>query len=146
MKRCDLSTAMKTRYIIDNYTVKREPSFHPRRPDRHWRNHRLRAYRIRPLHRCRSDRWNLGIYSPIYHSLPFQVANTFVFKYGLGALRMRNKQPYGSELAILASVLLAGSSIPRAFRTGKPLPAGLSVLAVTGLVVYGWPYVQARLK
>jgi len=41
------------------------------------------------------------------------------------------------ELALLASILLAGSSVPRAIKTGKPLPAGLSVLAATGLFIYG---------
>jgi len=57
--------------------------------------------------------------------------------YGLGGYRIQKRQPYGVELAVLASIILAGSSIPRAIRTGKPLPAGLSVLAVTGLLVYG---------
>ncbi|EXJ74798.1 uncharacterized protein A1O5_01494 [Cladophialophora psammophila CBS 110553] len=57
--------------------------------------------------------------------------------YGLGGFRISRKQPYGVELALLASVVLAGSSIPRAIRTGKPLPAGLGVLAATGLVIYG---------
>ncbi|KIV93741.1 hypothetical protein PV10_04934 [Exophiala mesophila] len=57
--------------------------------------------------------------------------------YGLGGLRISKKQPYGVELALLASIVLAGSSIPRAIKTGKPLPAGLGVLAVTGLVIYG---------
>ena len=58
-------------------------------------------------------------------------------QYGLGGYRISKRQPYGVELALLASVLLAGSSIPRAIKSGKPLPAGLSVLAVTGLLVYG---------
>ncbi|KIW98336.1 uncharacterized protein Z519_01920 [Cladophialophora bantiana CBS 173.52] len=57
--------------------------------------------------------------------------------YGLGGFRISRKQPYGIELALLASVVLAGSSIPRAIRTGKPLPAGLGVLAATGLIIYG---------
>ncbi|RVX67624.1 hypothetical protein B0A52_08153 [Exophiala mesophila] len=57
--------------------------------------------------------------------------------YGLGGLRISKKQSYGVELALLASIVLAGSSIPRAIKTGKPLPAGLGVLAVTGLVIYG---------
>lgn len=50
---------------------------------------------------------------------------------------MQNKQPYGVELALLASLVLAGSSIPRAIKTGKPLPAGLGILAVYGLYTYG---------
>ncbi|KAJ9651476.1 hypothetical protein H2198_009234 [Neophaeococcomyces mojaviensis] len=57
--------------------------------------------------------------------------------YGLGGYRIQKRQPYGIELALLASIVLAGSSIPRAIKTGKPLPAGLSVLAATGLLIYG---------
>jgi len=57
--------------------------------------------------------------------------------YGLGGYHISKRQPYGIELALLASVLLAGSSFPRAIRSGKPLPAGLSALAATGLFVYG---------
>ncbi|KEF54011.1 uncharacterized protein A1O9_09806, partial [Exophiala aquamarina CBS 119918] len=57
--------------------------------------------------------------------------------YLLGGFRIAKRQTYGVELALLASVLLAGSSIPRAIKTGKPLPAGLSVLAATGLFIYG---------
>merc|ERR1711862_474513 len=53
--------------------------------------------------------------------------------YGLGGLRIRNRQPYGIELALLASVILAGSSIPRAIKSGKPLPIGLSLIAAYGL-------------
>ncbi|KAI9680034.1 MAG: hypothetical protein M1817_005050 [Caeruleum heppii] len=57
--------------------------------------------------------------------------------YGLGGYRMQNRQPYGVELALLASVILAGSSIPRAIRTQKPLPIGLSGLALFGLTRFG---------
>ncbi|KAF2754294.1 putative UPF0136 membrane protein [Pseudovirgaria hyperparasitica] len=57
--------------------------------------------------------------------------------YGLGGLRIQNRQPYGVELALLASLVLAGSSIPRAIRSGKPLPVGLSVLATYGLYQFG---------
>ncbi|OCT44571.1 hypothetical protein CLCR_06382 [Cladophialophora carrionii] len=71
-------------------------------------------------------------------SIPSIAAGLTVgFLYGLGGYRISKRQPYGVELALLASVLLAGSSVPRAIRTGKPLPAGLSVLAATGLFVYG---------
>lgn len=62
---------------------------------------------------------------------------------GVGALytyssyRIRTNQPYGIELALLASIVLAGSSVPRAIKTGKPLPQALSVLAATGLIYYG---------
>ncbi|RMZ79864.1 hypothetical protein DV737_g3267, partial [Chaetothyriales sp. CBS 132003] len=64
--------------------------------------------------------------------------------YGLGGYRIQKKQVYGIELALLASVILAGSSIPRAIRLGKPLPIGLSVLATTGLLVYGRALLAAR--
>ncbi|KAK5328851.1 hypothetical protein LTR70_001005 [Exophiala xenobiotica] len=61
--------------------------------------------------------------------------------YGLGGYRIQKRQPYGIELALLASIILAGSSIPRAIKTGKALPAGLSVLATSGLLVYGSAFV-----
>lgn len=59
--------------------------------------------------------------------------------YLAGALLMRNypEPSYGNEVALLASVVLAGSSIPRAIRGGKPLPVGLSVMAVFGCVLFG---------
>ncbi|KAL8681662.1 MAG: hypothetical protein Q9186_002259 [Xanthomendoza sp. 1 TL-2023] len=57
--------------------------------------------------------------------------------YALGGLRQRNRQPYGVELALLASVVLAGSSVPRAIKTMKPLPIGLSVVAAFGLYRFG---------
>jgi len=57
--------------------------------------------------------------------------------YMLGGYRIQNRQSFGVELALLASIVLAGSSIPRALRSQKPLPAGLSVLALYGLYTYG---------
>ncbi|KAL9607833.1 MAG: hypothetical protein Q9167_007296, partial [Letrouitia subvulpina] len=57
--------------------------------------------------------------------------------YALGGLRIRQRQPYGTELALLASVVLAGSSVPRAIRSMKPLPLGLSAVAVFGLYRFG---------
>ena len=57
--------------------------------------------------------------------------------YALGGLRMRQRQPYGVELALLASVVLAGSSVPRAIKTQKMLPVGLSALALLGLYSFG---------
>jgi uncharacterized membrane protein (UPF0136 family) len=58
-------------------------------------------------------------------------------QYGLGGFRIRNRQAYGVQLALLASIVLAGSSVPRAIRSGKPLPIGLSVLALVGLYNFG---------
>ncbi|MCJ1463290.1 hypothetical protein MMC07_001896 [Pseudocyphellaria aurata] len=57
--------------------------------------------------------------------------------YGLGGLQIRRRQPYGNELALVASVVLAGSSVPRAIKSGKPLPIGLSVVAAFGLWRFG---------
>lgn len=57
--------------------------------------------------------------------------------YALGGYRMSNRQPYGVELALLASIVLAGSSVPRAIKSGKPLPIGLSLLATYGLYSFG---------
>ncbi|KAF2836496.1 UPF0136 domain protein [Patellaria atrata CBS 101060] len=65
--------------------------------------------------------------------------------YTLGALRIKNRQPYGVELGLLASVVLASSSIPRAIRTQKPLPAGLSLLALYGLYNFGLAF-QGRMR
>ncbi|KAI5801606.1 transmembrane proteins 14C-domain-containing protein [Peziza echinospora] len=69
---------------------------------------------------------------------------------GVGALylysskRINNKEAYGVELALLASTILAGSSIPRALRSGKPLPTALSALATTGLLYYGYQFAQKQ--
>ncbi|MCJ1426514.1 hypothetical protein MMC29_004417 [Sticta canariensis] len=71
-------------------------------------------------------------------SIPSVAAGTTVGAlYGLGGLRIRQRQTYGVELALLASVVLAGSSVPRAIRSGKPLPIGLSVVAAFGLWRFG---------
>lgn len=55
----------------------------------------------------------------------------------LGGYRLQNNEPYGVELSLLASVVLGGSSIPRAIRLRKTVPMVLSVLATFGLVVFG---------
>jgi len=57
--------------------------------------------------------------------------------YLIGGWRIQNRQSYGVEAALLASIILAGSSIPRAIRSQKPLPAGLSLLALYGLYTFG---------
>jgi len=64
--------------------------------------------------------------------------------YLLGGYRIQNKQAYGVELALLASIILAGSSIPRALRSQKPLPTGLSLLALFGLYTFGNAYRSAH--
>ena len=64
--------------------------------------------------------------------------------YLLGGYRIQNKQTYGVELALLASVVLAGSSLPRAIKTQKGLPIGLSVLAAAGLYNFGMAFAGKR--
>lgn len=66
--------------------------------------------------------------------------------YALGGYRIQQKQPYGVELALLASVVLAGSSIPRAIKTQKTLPIGLSLLAGFGLWTFGTAMSEGKNK
>jgi uncharacterized membrane protein (UPF0136 family) len=58
-------------------------------------------------------------------------------QYILSSYRLKNNLSYAIEAGLLASVVLAGSSIPRAIKSGKPLPIGLSVLALIGLYSFG---------
>jgi uncharacterized membrane protein (UPF0136 family) len=68
-------------------------------------------------------------------------------QYLLGGYRIRSRSPYGVELALLASVVLAGSSIPRAIKTGgKPLPVMLSLLATYGLWTFGAAFQKGRVN
>ena len=55
----------------------------------------------------------------------------------LGGYRIQNRQPYGVELSLLASVVLGGSAFPRAIRSRKPVPILLSVLSAFGLFTFG---------
>ncbi|KAM7206971.1 Transmembrane proteins 14C domain containing protein [Rhypophila sp. PSN 637] len=71
-------------------------------------------------------------------SIPSVAAGSLVgLLYALGGYRIQNAQPYGVELGLLASVVLGGSSIPRAIRSQKPVPVLLSVLATYGLYTFG---------
>ncbi|KAF4123442.1 Transmembrane proteins 14C [Geosmithia morbida] len=71
-------------------------------------------------------------------SLPSIIAGCTVGAlYALGAYRMHTRQPYGVELSLLASVVLGSSAIPRAIRLGKPVPVGLSVLSIVGMLTFG---------
>lgn len=56
---------------------------------------------------------------------------------GLGGYRISNNEPYGIELSLLASVVLGGSSIPRAIRLQKPVPIALSLIAAYGAYTFG---------
>ncbi|CAJ2501547.1 Uu.00g044000.m01.CDS01 [Anthostomella pinea] len=57
--------------------------------------------------------------------------------YGLGGYRIQTRQPYGVELALLASIILGGSSIPRALRLRKTVPTILSLVSLFGLLTFG---------
>ncbi|KAH6659927.1 transmembrane proteins 14C-domain-containing protein [Truncatella angustata] len=57
--------------------------------------------------------------------------------YGLGGYRLQNSEPLGLELALLASVVLGGSSIPRALRLKKPVPVVLSLVSLFGAFIFG---------
>ncbi|KAK0670431.1 transmembrane proteins 14C-domain-containing protein [Cercophora samala] len=71
-------------------------------------------------------------------SVPSVAAGTAVgLLYGLGGYRLQNGEPLGLELALLASVVLGGASIPRAIRLRKPVPVMLSLLATYGLITFG---------
>jgi len=71
-------------------------------------------------------------------SVPSIVAGVTVgVLYILGGYRIQNRKTYGVELALLASIILAGSSIPRAIRGQKPLPSLLSLMSLYGLYVFG---------
>ncbi|KAK4681437.1 hypothetical protein QC764_107345 [Podospora pseudoanserina] len=71
-------------------------------------------------------------------SVPSVAAGTAVgLLYGLGGYRLQNGQPLGLELALLASVVLGGASIPRAIRLRKPVPVMLSLFATYGLITFG---------
>jgi uncharacterized membrane protein (UPF0136 family) len=55
----------------------------------------------------------------------------------LGGYRTQNHERYGVELSLVASIILGGSSIPRAIRLRKPVPMALSVLATVGALIFG---------
>ncbi|KAJ6781172.1 hypothetical protein PWT90_08326 [Aphanocladium album] len=77
-------------------------------------------------------------------SVPSIVAGCSVgLLYALGGYRIQNRQPYGIELSLLASVVLGGSSIPRAIRLKKPVPILLSVLSTFGAITFGKAYTSS---
>ena len=105
------------------------------------RNFWLHQDRLSSIHCCWSHSWNLSTSRFISSVAVKCIAD--IWKYMVGGYRIQNKQTYGVELALLASIILAGSSIPRALRSQKPLPTGLSLLALYGLYTFGNAY---RLK
>ena len=73
----------------------------------------------------------------LWCSVTVQVALIKAKKYALSGFRIQNRQTYGVELGLLASLVLAGSSVPRAIKSQKPLPIGLSLVAAFGLYRFG---------
>jgi uncharacterized membrane protein (UPF0136 family) len=77
-------------------------------------------------------------------SLPSLIAGCSVgLLYGFGGHQIQSADPNGPAWSLLASVVLGGSSIPRALRLRKPVPIALSVLSTVGLVVFGDAYRKA---
>jgi uncharacterized membrane protein (UPF0136 family) len=64
--------------------------------------------------------------------------------YLLTLIRLRNGQPYGEEIGLVASTVLGGASVPRAIKLRKPVPVALSVIATYGLVLFGLAYREKR--
>ncbi|CEJ95108.1 Putative UPF0136 domain protein [[Torrubiella] hemipterigena] len=74
-------------------------------------------------------------------SLPSIIAGSAVgILYGIGGYRIQNREPYGVELSLLASIVLGGSAIPRAIRLKKPVPIVLSIISTFGMFTYGKAY------
>lgn len=59
---------------------------------------------------------------------------------GIGGYRIQNREPYGVELSLLASIVLGGSAIPRAIRLKKPVPVVLSIISTFGMFTFGKAY------
>ena len=51
--------------------------------------------------------------------------------------RLYKGKTYGEELALLASIVLGGHSIPRAVKTKKRVSIALSIIAAYGIVIFG---------
>ncbi|KAK5990433.1 hypothetical protein PT974_08701 [Cladobotryum mycophilum] len=77
-------------------------------------------------------------------SLPSIIAGSAVgILYGIGGYRIQNRQSYGIELSLLASLILGASAFPRAIRLRKPVPIFLSVLSAYGIITFGSAFRQS---
>lgn len=71
-------------------------------------------------------------------SLPSLIGGVAVGSlYGISGYLLRENANGGLETALLASALLLGAGLPRAIRLRKPVPIGISVLALVSLGYYG---------
>lgn len=78
-------------------------------------------------------------------SIPSVSAGALIgFLYLTAGYQIQARLPYGVPQALLASVVLAGASIPRAIKTQKPTPIGLSALALYGLYTFSSSYRSAK--
>ncbi|RKF60541.1 TMEM14 protein-like protein [Erysiphe neolycopersici] len=78
-------------------------------------------------------------------SIPSVTAGVLIGLLYLSAgYQIQTRQPYAVPQALLASVILAGASIPRAIKTHKSTPIGLSALALYGLYTFSSSYRSAR--
>ena len=132
--------AARTERVLLTRIVSRIHIVRPRCADGGWRHHGLCAHRLHALADCRLCHWRPLYVSPGSSNIHVQAANGRID--GLGGYRIQNRQPYGVELCLLASIVLGGSSIPRALRSGKPVPTVLSGLAAIGLFTFGKAYAQ----
>lgn len=74
-------------------------------------------------------------------SVPSLVAGlTIGGLYGYSGKLLHDNADYGIELASAASALLIIGSLPRAIKTQKAMPVGLTVLGVSALAYYGKKY------
>ncbi|KAK9479030.1 transmembrane proteins 14C-domain-containing protein [Lipomyces japonicus] len=60
--------------------------------------------------------------------------------FGIAGYLLKENKEYGIHVALAASVLLTGASLPRAIRLRKPVPIGLSVLGLTAGAYYSKKY------
>ncbi|RHZ54035.1 hypothetical protein Glove_431g30 [Diversispora epigaea] len=50
--------------------------------------------------------------------------------YVLGGVLMQRNKIYGYETSLAASIILAGSMVPRTIKRGTPIPLSLSILSI----------------
>jgi uncharacterized membrane protein (UPF0136 family) len=70
-------------------------------------------------------------------SVPSLVAGVGIgAMYGTAAYIIKENRYYGHETALTASVILAGSMVPKAFKTKKPFPITLAILSTATGIYY----------
>ncbi|KAL1922266.1 uncharacterized protein VTP21DRAFT_9805 [Calcarisporiella thermophila] len=78
-------------------------------------------------------------------SVPSLVAGVGVgLIYGVAGYIIQQNRDYGHETAIAASAILAGSSIPRAIKTRKPVPIMLGTASLLAGAYYTKKVIEYR--